>query len=283
MNCSLYRNLWKTSLLAMCFLLMGCYEYTETSSQTQLVVEGWIDAGDFPVVKLTKTLHFGKKEAIELDSLSKYVERWAKVSISDGERTEVMVGRYDRRYFPPFIYMTYDMRGEVGKEYVLKVETPDGIVAEAKTTIPQVETVDSFRVEPTEVDSLFQLYAYTNCKRRCKFFTEVVDEDTEFFSSELGLLDVGMIGKDGKVSVRRGRSNMVKDSNHYFKSGEIVRVKFATLDDASYDYWRSFEDMIALSRVPLLPVSSNLKSNVEGALGYWCGYGSTFYQVLVKP
>ncbi len=280
---TLYRHLLKTCLCALCVLLAGCYEGTETSSQTRLVVEGWIDAGEYPVVKLTKTIHFSENEAIELDSLSQYVERWAKVSISDGERTEIMVGRYDSHYFPPFIYTSYEMRGEAGKEYSLKVETPDGVVAEATTTIPQPSSVDSFRVEPTETDTLFQLYAYTGCRRRCKFFAKVENEDTEYLSSVLGLLDTGMIVADGKVSVRRGRSNMVKGNSQFFKAGETVRVKFSTLDDASYDYWRSFEDMIGLSRVPLMAVSTNLKSNVKGALGYWCGYGSAFYKVRINP
>ena len=60
-----------------------------------------------------------------------------------------------------------------------------------------------------------------------------------------------------------------------------VWVKLATLDDASYDFWRSFEDLVALSRVPLMPVAENLKSNVTGALGYWCGYGSEVYSVSI--
>ena len=39
--------------------------------------------------------------------------------------------------------------------------------------------------------------------------------------------------------------------------------------------------MIGLSRVPLVAVNTNLKSNVKGALGYWCGYGSTYYKVTI--
>ncbi len=74
-------------------------------------------------VKLTNTVYLSKNELM-LDSLSNYPERWAKVTISDGTRTETMVGRYDRNYFPPFVYTTYDMRGEIGKEYTLRVETP---------------------------------------------------------------------------------------------------------------------------------------------------------------
>ncbi|MGO5243946.1 hypothetical protein ACTQ16_01355 [Prevotella sp. LCP21S3_D2] len=39
--------------------------------------------------------------------------------------------------------------------------------------------------------------------------------------------------------------------------------------------------MLALSRIPLMPVNTNLKSNVHGALGYWQGYGSSFYEVRI--
>ena len=122
-------------VLALSFLLGGCSQDASTSSQSQLVVEGWIDAGGFPVVKLTRTIPLSDKE-LALDSLSRYIDRWAKVTISDGERTEVLAGRYDKKYFPPFIYTTYDMRGEAGREYVLRVEASDGKVAEARTRIP---------------------------------------------------------------------------------------------------------------------------------------------------
>ena len=109
----------------------------------------------------------------------------------------------------------------------------------------------------------------------------MIGKDKEFLSAELGLMNAGMIGAEGKVSVRRGRSNLIKNRDPYFREGETVRVKFATLDSTSYEYWRSFEDLAALSRVPLVPVSTNLKSNVRGALGYWCGYGATFYRVQI--
>lgn len=143
-------------VLSLSFLLGGCSQDVSTSSQSQLVVEGWIDAGGFPVVKLTRTIPLSD-DALSLDSLSRYMDRWAKVTISDGERTEVLAGRYDKKYFPPFIYTTYDMRGEEGREYSLRVEASDGKVAEARTRIPVSAKIDSFRVEPTDVDSLFQL------------------------------------------------------------------------------------------------------------------------------
>lgn len=268
-------------VLALSFVFVGCSQDVSTSEESQLVVEGWIDAGGFPIVKLTKTIPLGKDE-LSLDSLSRYMDRWAKITISDGERTEVLVGRYDKRYFPPFIYTTYDMRGVEGREYVLRVEASDGKVAEAKTRIPVSAKIDSFRVEPTDVDSLFQLYAYTSFRGKCKLFTQTVGSQNEMYSAELGLFDDGMIGEEGRISVKRGRDNLQKDFTPFFKENEIVRVKFSSLGEEGYAFWRSFEDMAALSRIPLMPVNSNLKSNVQGALGYWLGYGSSFYEVKIK-
>lgn len=273
-------NLLLLLLLPLLLILSGCSESVATSQESQLVVEGWIDAGEFPVVKLTRTVPLSS-DNLQLDSLSRYVDRWAKVSISDGEKTEVLVGRYDDSYFPPFIYTTYSMRGEVGREYRLRVEASDGKVAEATTRIPAPVAVDSFRVEKTEVDSLFQLYAYVNGRQPCKFFTQVVNSQTEMFSAELGLFDADMLADSGKASVKRGRYNLVKDYTPFFKRYETVRVKLSTLNADGYAFWRSFEDMIALSRLPLVSVNANLKSNVSGAYGYWLGYGSAFYEVSI--
>lgn len=90
-----------------------------------------------------------------------------------------------------------------------------------------------------------------------------------------------MIREEGRISVKRGRDNFQKDFTPFFKENEIVRVKFSSLGEEGYAFWRSFEDMAALSRIPLMPVNSNLKSNVQGALGYWLGYGSSFYEVRI--
>ena len=112
--------------LALVALVSGCNEEKTTLAEKRLVVEGWIDSGEFPVVKLTRTMPLGVDHKVDIDKLSDYMERWAKVTISDGERSEVMVGRYDKNYFPPFVYTSYEMRGEVGKTYTITVETDNG-------------------------------------------------------------------------------------------------------------------------------------------------------------
>ena len=77
--------------LAQVALVSGCNEEKTTLAEKRLVVEGWIDSGEFPVVKLTRTMPLGVDHKVDIDKLSDYMERWAKVTISDGERSEVMV------------------------------------------------------------------------------------------------------------------------------------------------------------------------------------------------
>ncbi len=264
---------------AMCF---SCSVSEETTGAESYVVEGWIDSGHFPIVKITRTMSL-KSSGTSVDSLSNYVERWARVAVCDGERTVVLTGMADKTGLPPYLYTTGDMRGEVGKTYTLTIDTPDGHHIEAVTTIPEPVCLDSFMVEDVDgTGDNCQLYGYTRDRRKCKLFTQVIGLDSDYKSSYLGLYDSGMIGNDGRVAIYRGRTNLKKDFSPYFTDIDTLQVKFSAIDSVAYGFWRSFEDMASLSRNPLFPVTKNLQGNVKGALGYWFGYGSTFYFVRLS-
>lgn len=265
--------------LALVALVSGCNEEKTTLAEKRLVVEGWIDSGEFPVVKLTRTMPLGVDHKVDIDKLSDYVERWAKVMISDGERSEVMVGRYDKNYFPPFVYTSYEMRGEVGKTYTITVETDNGERATAQTTIPEPMQLRDVCSKPA--DGGYLIYGYTDERKKCKLFVKNYWEDKEFQSMSMGLYDSDMYTDEGKVTVKNSLTAWTEEYTPYFKEGDTVIVKVAALDDKSYDFWRSYEDMSMLSRLPMVPMTSNLKSNVQGALGYWCGYGVSVYMVVV--
>lgn len=283
--------------LPLLFALASCDVGDEAAAPQQLVVEGWIEAGEFPVVKLTRSLSI-TKEGTAIDNMGDYIERWARVTVSDGDCEEVMMGMANRDCLPPYIYTCNEMRGEAGHTYRLTVETTDGLRAEATTTIPSPVRIDSFAVTPVvQGDTVqYQLYGYTADRRKSKLFTRVIGRDTEFLSAYLGILDSTNIAADGRIAINAGRSmfvstlfnneqaespdNSVKFSP-YFRPTDVVAVKYASIDTTAYAYWRKFEDMADLSRNPLFPVATNLPSNVSGALGYWFGYGSTVYVVSI--
>ena len=267
--------------LALVALVSGCNEEKTTLAEKRLVVEGWIDSGEFPVVKLTRTMPLGVDHKVDIDKLSDYVERWAEVTIRDGERSEVMVGRYDKNYFPPFVYTSYERRGEVGKTYTITVETDNGERATAQTTIPEPMQLRDVCSKPADGGDGYLIYGYTDERKKCKLFVKNYWEDKEFQSMSMGLYDSDMYTDEGKVTVKNSLTAWTEEYTPYFKKGDTVIVKVAALDDKSYDFWRSYEDMSMLSRLPMVPMTSNLKSNVHGALGYWCGYGVSVYMVVV--
>lgn len=67
----------------------------------------------------------------------------------------------------------------------------------------------------------------------------------------------------------------------YFSAEDRVRVRFCTLDETSYNYWNDFDEVTALSRNPFFSITTTIRSNVSGGLGYWAGYGATYYTVSI--
>lgn len=270
-------------LLALC---CACSSDDEPPVSQELVVEGWIDSGDFPIVMLTKSIPISS-EYQPLDNLENYIERWARVAISDGEREVVMIGKYDREFFPPYIYTTGEMRGVAGRTYRLTVDCSDGTHAEAVTTIPQPAAIDSIRQERVpDTDTLRQVYAFVTDKRTetkyYKVFTHVMSRDKGYMQSYLGITNSDILPDKGKIAVNQGRINLEKDFTPYFTVGDTVIVKLSCIDETAYNFWRSFEDMTSLSRNPLFPMTENMPSNVNGALGYWFGYGSCVERVIIE-
>lgn len=267
-------------------LLSACTVDYDTDSHSDIVVEGWIDSGGFPVVMLTRSIPIST-EYQSLDSLDNYIERWATVNVSNGERNVTLIGTYNNNYYPPYIYTTTDMRGEVGKTYSLTVDCADGTHAEAITTVPEPVRIDSFKQARVETsDTLRQLYGFITDKhidtKYYKLFTHVQGYKYGYMSSYLGITNSDILPSDGKIAVNKGRINMEKNFTPYFAVGDVVMVKLARIDDAAYQFWRDFEDMTTLSRNPLFPVTNNMHSNIKGGLGYWFGYGSSSYIVKIS-
>jgi hypothetical protein len=267
-------------------LLSACNVDYDSNEPSQLVVEGWIDNGDFPMVFVTRSVPISD-EYQDISELGQYLERWAKVTISDGEREEVMVGRLNSSYYPPFYYTTSYMRGEPGKTYRLHVESSKGLTADAETSItPETAVIDSFWVTPVEGnDTLYQLHAHINLEASTaqyfKVFTQTNLNIYTTLSSMFGVFSRDMIG-NGDIIINKGRKNLDKDYISSFSINDTVQVKLAALSEAQYHFWRSFEDMISLSRNPLFPATDNMPSNVSTGMGCWFGYTSNHYYVPIR-
>ena len=280
--------MWKSVIIIFCACwLTACTDAADGNEtiSPQMVVEGWIEDGGFPVVILTRSFPISSSFQ-KLDSLSNHIVRWAKVTISDGENSYVLTGKYDKGYFPPYIYTTGRMRGKAGKTYTLTAEYRD-MNATASTRIPSPPDNCSFRVEKCAgSDSLFQIIARfvdePNEKNYYQFFTRVGTESRQYLASYLGSIDDEVLKGESEVSVYRGHQHGEKDYSPYFKLDDTVSVKFAQVDETSYRIWDSYTKLLTLSENMFLSTSSNIETNIIGGYGYWCGYGVITNHIVIK-
>ena len=267
------------ALLLTCFCL-GCEETEVKQVPPQLVVEGWIDSGGFPIVKLTTTVPVSK-QAQSTDSLDRFLVRWAKVTVSDGTREVVLTGMPNREYFPPYIYTTSEMRGEVGKTYTLKVDYQN-FHAHAVTTIPKPVALSRISAEEIPLyPGWFKLRidfkddpATTDYY---KVFVRLYGEKYDFHSTYFGTYNDRLLPIQASLLVENARQNVVNPTATFFKHYEIVNIKFCHIDSVSYAFWKSFDDYQSEGRNPLFNSMQNIRSNIQGGLGYWCGYGASYY------
>lgn len=280
--------MWRLILVFACLLMqIGCIDESERmeADTSSLIVEGWIEEGGFPVVILSRSLPVCT-DYQNIDSLSDYIVRWAKVTINDGNDSIVLTGKYDKGYFPPYIYTSSRMRGEAGKTYYLTAEYRN-MRATAKTTIPAIPGNGSFRVERcTDSDTLFQIRALfidnSTVKNYYQFFTRVGTSTKQYQASYLGSIDDDVLKGETDMTVYRGHQLRDEDYTPYFLIDDTVSVKFSQVDEVSFRIWDSYTKMLSLSSNMFLSTSSDVESNIVGGYGYWCGYGSITDYIVIR-
>lgn len=265
-----------TSCFLGCFLT-SCEKETSFSYQPELIVEGSIDEGGSPLVILGKSIPI--QTGSDPVDLSKYLVRWAKVTVSDGEEEVILTGKYDSKYFPPFIYTTSAMQGVAGKTYTLKVEY-EGKCVTAETTIPPKIPLSEIQVSRcTDNDTLYQIKATFHDpkdeKNYYKLFTQVLNKESCYYSSFLGVIDDSALGDETEIPVHRGMRFTDKGNfTPYYTYHDVVQIKFAQIPKEGFEFWNSYENEVNFSSNLFFPVIQNLRSNIQGGKGIWCGYGS---------
>lgn len=267
-------------------ILTSCSESVLPEYPQKLVVEGWIEAGGPPVVMVTTTVPVSE-EFKYFESLEENVVRWATVSVSDGEKEVFLTGRMRKGYFPPYVFSTSRMEGEVGKKYTLKVKY-GGQDLIAETVIPPPAQLEYVTTEVTEEGNYILkagLKDDVQTKDYYKFFVKVAKQDSVYKSSFLGLIDDAVLSdQTTEVQVFNGfnPSSLSVETPLYFNKGDNVIVRFSTMDEVSYQYWSDYDDITSLSLNPFFPVMKKIRSNIKGGLGYWAGYGSSYYTVVCE-
>ena len=237
-------------ILLACATFTACMEEEDAELQTQLVVEGWIEDGGYPVVLL------GETHAIDAGMQNKYT--------------------------------TFKMTGQAGKTYTLTAEYR-GKKATAVTTIPQPVELDSLHVVRSESDTLFYIKAFfeDNPDERNYYglFSKRHGKDKAFLLSFMGVFSNEVIPTHVAADVYCGTSVYTeadRNASAYFKKDDLVQVKLCRMNQASYEFWKSYSNLNNLSSNMFFPYTNDLESNVQGGKGYWCGYGASTLSVRIR-
>ncbi|MXO03840.1 DUF4249 domain-containing protein [Flavobacterium sp. HBTb2-11-1] len=260
---------------------------TEKSLESKIVVEGWIEEGDFANVLLSTSIPV--TDVIDSTNVLNHVIRSAKITISDGVTSEVLRVKNDKNRVPPFVYFGSSLKGEAGKEYSLKIEYLNRII-EAVTIIPKsvaLKSADYIKRNPADTTGyvFVKFDDPSDQKNYYQIATKIEGEEPIFVPSFYGNLDDKNFENPAvSVQINRGVILFPKTKfTPYFADGDLIHVKLRTQTKESLDFWNSWQNEIVNSQNPIYPANISLKSNIKGGIGIWSGYGQSTILVRTPP
>ena len=280
-----------TYILLVLFVIFGysCQNYTELDlpeAELKITVDGWIENNDYPYVILTLSSNYFS--VIDSAVLRELVLTRARVEVSSDNESEVLTLVKNEDYFPPYLYRGFDIKGENGKTYELRVDY-GGKTITSFTTIPAPILLDSIWFEANNPDDTLGIIkvAFTDNpeeKNYYKTFAKILGENTRYIPTLISNFDDKYFNGESFIfSLNRGQDTYLRPmSNIYFNNTDTINVKICTLDKTSFQFWISYQDEIINAGNPFASSHKKVLSNIDGGLGIWCGYGSTRYVLVVR-
>jgi len=280
----------KHLLFLLGLILVSCSNdnfSSEKSLESKIVVEGWIEEGDFANVLLSSSIPV--TDVIDSTNVLNRVIRSAKITISDGETSEVLRVKNDKNRIPPFVYFGSTIKGQAGKEYSLKIEYLNRVIT-AVTKVPEtvpLKSAEYIKTNPSDTTG----YVFVKFddppsqKNYYQLATRLDKEEPIFVPAFYGNLDDKNF-KESSVSLQINRGVLLFPKTKftpYFADGDLIYVKLRTQTKESLDFWNSWQNEIVNSQNPIYPANISLKSNINGGIGIWAGYGQSTITVRTPP
>ena len=279
----------------------------------KIVVQGTIDINQPPFIILTKNQAYYSK--LSLNDLSAYFIRDAKVLVytdagdstyleefcidnpqiagafgfefSDSVSSQICV------YTIPDILNWFNtgtgsLIGQENTQYHLTVVS-DQKMATATTTIPFLYPYDSLQVrnhpDAGKNDSLASVYMYLTFPTGVDKYVRIQTSTNNgpYYTMSGGSVFQYKVfdGTNVGLPIAEGNgpnASFNRDRFGYFLRGDTVGVKWSQIDKGVFDFYSTLENDGGDS-----PFSSPIKiiSNVNGGLGIWAGYATTYGNIVI--
>lgn len=255
--------------------------------EDQIVVDGYIEKGNYPYVVLTKSVSFFSE--VDSSQLKDLIVTTAKVTVSTDSETEILTLQKNDKFFPPYVYRGTKIKGKVGETYRLKIEVNNKIIT-AKTTITESPEIDSIWFESVQTSDTLGLIWLTikNDLTESNYYrlvTKRTGKDSNFLPSMIfsAFNDVNFDGESFNIAVYKG----ITDFSHplediYFNIKDTVQIKLSTMDNESYNCWMSLQNEMVNYGNPFAEPNNAVTTNINNGVGVWSGFGSIYYTYLPK-
>ncbi len=259
---------------------------------TPYVIEGYIENGTVPIISISRGISF--LSSITSTDFNNLFVNNAVVSISvDGGAPILMT---PINFGGATIYTNLSLSGEVGKRYDLLVQV-DGKTFTATTSILAPRPLDSIVYKQAEglkgtEDSLVELTAWYSDPIESENYSRMLTKKNSetFYDVAFNSVynDFIINGQQVSFTVFGGKQSLQNNDSAdfsqygYFKRGDTVYVKWASIDKNQYDFWNTFEAQSGSFGNPFSPTVL-IKSNIKGSggIGIWASYGASLDTIII--
>ena len=116
--------------------------------------------------------------------------------------------------------------------------------------------------------------------------TLLIKKDSIYIPAIYGNLnDANFVDPAISFQILRGKTFSFEDYSDYkpyFEDGDVISVKLRTMNKAGFDFWNDWQNEIINGQSPIFPNTTSLRSNIEGGIGIWEGYGQQTILVRAK-
>ncbi len=273
----------------LCLLIASCDKELEIEIPVHdniLVTEAWIEQGKPANVLLSLSAPYFA--SIDTSNIRDFAVTKAKVSVMTDSLAEIMVLKPNYKLFPPYYYFSTETYGETEKEYVLEIVYNGGLY-KATTSIPRVLKPDSIWHEQTNTtDTAAAIYIRIKDEPDKENFFRVfykrLDKDKGFETSHNSVFSDQLFA-DGAYTYKLTRNDgeiLNIDKDIYFHKGDMVVIKFCSIDKKHFEFWNSLQSNKLNASNPFSASNRTIKSNISGGIGIWGGYAAWYDTVRVE-
>ncbi len=236
-----------------------------------LVVEGWIEEGEAPIVMVTHAVDMTS----DAPSFDDFVEKWGRVTIYDNGQPYILTGRVNNGYTPSLIFTSSRLKGKVGHTYRLTIETESDFV-EATVTMAAAPTIAN--VVPVEQGEGYALMVrLSDIEGVVQFQTRVIGEEGRFYPAFCATLPAADIPYEG-FTVTRGvhasyDNEQAENFSQFFSTGQTIMVKACRVPGELLPFWTAYDQAVSLGGNIFLSMPQNCRGNIAGGLGYFSANG----------